>query len=120
MTKEELSREKQKLCKECLLCCKLLVVYIQNPERLTEERAFWKARGWVLQDTSDNGFRIVTDQFPCPQLTPFGCKIYAARPIICQRYSGLADPIIRGKCKWNKLVLNILKSEQGETNDVSS
>jgi len=113
VTKSDLDKKKQKLCKECQLCCKLLVVYIQAPTRITEEREFWKARGWLLQGTPDYpGFRIVTDKFPCPQLTPFGCKIYHSRPIICQRYSGLADPLVRGKCKWNELTLELLKEEK--------
>lgn len=103
MPKSDVSRKRQELCLQCLECCKVLgVPSIYNPE-YTQMLEFYKRRGCeIVTSEGQKSFPIIVIPFPCPELTPFGCRVYNERPLWCALYDGRRDPAIRDKCLWSK------------------
>jgi Fe-S-cluster containining protein len=96
------SKQREKLCIECQLCCKLLAVPSGfAPDAQPEARAFFKVRGDATVIV--NGILFVIVAKPCQHLTAFGCAIYHERPRPCREFNGLRDPIMRQHCKWKDI-----------------
>ncbi len=97
--------KKQKLCIECKKCCTNIAVYT-HPDfyncSAKEVRDFYKMRGFGVQ--KDSGAYLLSFDFPCPNLTDNGCKIYEKRPQSCRDYNGLED--FGEECLWSGLNKN--------------
>jgi len=91
--------KKQKLCLQCMECCKILAI----PADVFSPRAIelYVTRGCWLASIS-GGRRGVVIPYPCPHLTPKGCNIYEQRPQDCRDYNGTKDPLMKDKCLWIK------------------
>lgn len=101
--KEE--QEKQNVCLSCMECCKIMA--FTYPVHIVDNTFvdFYRARGCEVRFYNNLAYVIVP--MPCPHLDKKkGCTIYNSRPIACRMYSGIEDPIIKDKCKWNKIVKN--------------
>jgi len=92
-------KKKQRLCLQCMECCKLLAIPLTDISK--EAIEFYTARGcWI--DALHGGRIGVIIPFPCPHLTPQGCNIYDTRPKACRDSDGTKDPLVRDKCLWIK------------------
>jgi len=102
MSKIDISR-KQELCLRCMECCKVIgIPSIYNPE-YDQMIHFYTIRGCSIKKGGlDNSVAIVVVPYPCPELSPLGCKSYEDRPLWCRLYDGKIDPVVRDKCLWNK------------------
>lgn len=102
-----MSDEKQKLCLECLECCKIILVRLNMKEAqyyfTPSAMAFWEMRDckpWI----DDTGQPWLVVPKTCQHLNVLtGCMIYEDRSDECRNYDGLKDPWIRKVCKWNEL-----------------
>ena len=100
--------EKNKLCLECLECCKKVSLPIIVPENFDINKNFYLFEEWAavreieIIETVDNIIWMAVP-YPCQHLTENGCKIYDYRPIICRMYDARKDPAARKKCLWNKI-----------------
>ncbi|MEW6117049.1 MAG: YkgJ family cysteine cluster protein [Nitrospirota bacterium] len=102
MKMEELPT-KQQLCISCRKCCNSVGIFI-DPETYEAPKKdlvnFYQQRGFDVYRSGKLLLLILTD-FPCPNLTTKGCKIYKKRPNICRDYSGIED--FGRQCLWSKL-----------------
>jgi Fe-S-cluster containining protein len=94
---------KQQLCITCRRCCKSLGMYL-DPENYVSPKedvaGFYAARGFEVYEHGEL-FLLIHPDFPCPNLTEKGCKIYNKRPNICKEYSGIED--LGEECLWSSL-----------------
>jgi Fe-S-cluster containining protein len=102
MKKKELPI-KQQMCLACRRCCQSIGMFLDPAVYVSPKKdvaQFYKARGF---DVVEQGplLLLVHQNFPCPNLTEKGCKIYKKRPNICKGYSGIED--FGKKCLWSKL-----------------
>ena len=105
------NKKKERLCLQCMECCKILAVPIPWKEHVTPEAiAFYLTRGCWFAPIS-GGRRGLVIPFQCPHLTPEGCDIYENRPLACKEYDGTRDPLMSDKCLWIK------KNRKGRNND---
>jgi Fe-S-cluster containining protein len=98
-----MKEDKSKICLSCLACCKKFWTVVTDDLANPDIRELYEARGWTCHMGIVKGKRtnaIVTDLMPCPNLTPFGCKVYPERPKICRTYDGRKDPFMASDCKW--------------------
>ena len=98
-----LSKEKkEKLCLQCMECCKILAVPITWAEYISADAIeFYMTRGcWFAPITG--GRRGLVIPYPCQHLTPEGCDIYENRPKVCKEYDGRKDPLMKDECLWIK------------------
>ncbi len=92
-------KKKEKLCLQCMECCKNLAVPIESISPETIE--FYIVRNCRIASIL-GGKRGVVIPLPCPHLTPEGCDIYSKRPLACRQYDGTKDPLMKDKCLWIK------------------
>jgi len=92
-------KKKQRLCLQCMECCKNLTVPIESI--CQEAIEFYAARNCRITPIL-GGRQGVVIPFPCPHVTPEGCDIYDERPIACKQYDGTKDPLMKDKCLWIK------------------
>ena len=92
---------KQRLCLECLECCKVVAVRAAINPSNKRTREFYEARGCRIIPTEQ--LPLVVIPYPCPHLTSSGCNIYDKRPLACRLYDGREDPIMSRICLWGKV-----------------
>ena len=92
-------KKKQRLCLECMECCKILAVPLAGYCAAALE--FYNFRNCSIKRISQGRIGVVIP-LPCPHLGPDGCKIYPKRPQACKDYDGTKDPVMRDKCLWIK------------------
>jgi Fe-S-cluster containining protein len=97
----ELARKKSELCLKCLECCKVVMFRARLDPDNPRTKEFAEARGCSFLRMPDGPLVVIP--FPCPNLTPEGCKIYGHRPLACQVFDGRDDPLVGSKCKWHEL-----------------
>lgn len=94
---------KQRLCISCRRCCKSIGIYVDPGVYAASQKdlvRFYRARGFKIYKR-DHLLLFIHNDFPCPNLTQKGCKIYRKRPNVCRNYSGIED---FGKdCLWADL-----------------
>lgn len=98
------NQERQRLCLKCMLCCKEIAIataYDLSPdsEDGRQAREFWMARGFNIL-FEEGVWWLEHLNWPCPELTEHGCRIYDKRPLICAEYDGLADSMMAARCRW--------------------
>jgi len=96
-------QQKQKLCLECMECCKTVALPLMGFDSHTNE--FLMVRGCETYTTNFGLFVLVPSI--CPYLTENGCSIYELRPHVCQIYDGTQIPFMKDKCKWKELELDV-------------
>lgn len=81
------------VCIKCQRCCKEIAIYSmwqKQDDNIESVIEFYNARGF--QTYFENGYLTISHQnFPCPNLTKQGCKIYSKRPKVCREYNGKED-----------------------------
>lgn len=106
--------DRQRLCLECLECCRSLTFSVPMHPMLGERtrevleiyRSFYGVRGCRSAAELDymgvrgRHFLHVSVPLPCQYLTESGCAVYSQRPRICRLYDGRKDPMVRARCKW--------------------
>jgi Fe-S-cluster containining protein len=91
--------EKQRLCLQCLKCCKHIWIHTAFANDCLGAIEFYEARGFEIEP-SDKGVLVIKMKHSCPHLTDKGCGIYEKRPYICKLYDGRKD---HPDCKWHQL-----------------
>lgn len=91
----------QQICISCQECCKTLVFSISKGALTEHLAAFYRMRGSEFFE--EGGVIWVMVPSVCPSLTPFGCKDYDNRPLICKRYDGRKFSFMKNKCKLYSL-----------------
>lgn len=94
------TQEHSDLCLQCLECCKILTFEITIPVfQFANTVKFYEARGCEVK-TAGGKFYVVVN-YPCPNLTAEGCRIYSTRPNVCRQYDGRLHPLMAPVCKWS-------------------
>ena len=93
------SREAQKICINCQLCCRYVTFTIAYyvPQQAVELKEYYEARGFEVKFHSDC-IEVMIKSF-CPNLRDWGCAIYSERPALCRQYDGRNDPLLKNRCK---------------------
>jgi hypothetical protein len=90
-------QEKQKLCLNCMLCCKFIVIALAGADL-----DLCLTRGLSIFHSEKSNKSLVRIPHVCQQLDN-GCKIYEDRPDNCRSYDGRQDPTLKEQCLWHKL-----------------
>ena len=91
---------RSRLCLKCLKCCHMIVFPTQYSQFDSFARELYETRGWKIRPYK--GFLWMYKEETCQHLTSEGCAVYENRPSACKIYNGMADPIMRDECLWDK------------------